>query len=88
MGFFVDALGILAHRMSDDEQEMCPSSSETKCKVFSFHETILSFGEPGSLGMVGRVVKKNKLEGHVCCQMYRSGQIVRTKPPRSPQNVV
>ena len=57
-GFFVDALGILAHRMSDDEQEMCPSSSETKCKVFSFHETILSFGEPGSLGMVGRVVKK------------------------------
>ena len=35
--------------MSEDERLGC-RITETKCKVFRFHETILSFGEPGSLG--------------------------------------
>ena len=45
------SLGILAHRTSEDELSGCPITS--KRKVFSFHETILSFGEPGSLGNDG-----------------------------------
>ena len=34
---------------SEDELSGC-TITETKRKVFKFHETILSFGEPGSLG--------------------------------------
>ncbi len=39
------------HRTSEDDGLGC-TITETKRKVFRFHETILSFGEPGSLGNV------------------------------------
>ena len=45
----ITPIGILAHRTSEDELLGCPSSPP-KCKIFRFHETILRFGEPGSLG--------------------------------------
>ena len=43
-----DALGIKQVLFSDDDRVGCPSLSP-KHIVFRFHETILSFGEPGSL---------------------------------------
>ena len=42
-------VGILAHRTSEDDWGV---QSPPQRKVFRFHETILSFGEPGSLGKV------------------------------------
>ena len=46
-----DPRDIVIHRTSEDERLGCPIT-EMKRKVFRFHETILSFGEPGSSKLV------------------------------------
>ena len=42
------------HPSRDDEQSKGCFSSPAKRKVFRFHAPILSFGEPGSLGIKGQ----------------------------------
>ena len=47
---FENPLGILAHLTSNDEWLGWKKSPPQRNGIFRFHETILSFGEPGSLG--------------------------------------
>ena len=46
-------LGILAHRTSEDERLGVYNHRNETHRSCRFHETILSFGEPGSLGQRG-----------------------------------